>query len=122
MPLDAAVEGFMDDFRAGKIFTGQSFPEAFADYLNENYEEQISVENLESIELPEYLQMKLVILDSRGKVVKVHRGMPEGFVKDSTTGRERRQCLSQSGFRRRPEFPPVRRWSMKGKRWGALCS
>ena len=83
MPLDAAVEGFMDDFRAGKIFTGQSFPEAFADYLNENYEEQISVENLESIELPEYLQMKLVILDSRGKVVKVHRGMPEGFVKDS---------------------------------------
>ena len=87
MPLDDTAEMFMDDFRAGKIFTGRPFSETFASWLNDHFEETISPEVFDAIELPEYLRMKLVVLDAKGKVLHVHREMPGNLAKDSRVGR-----------------------------------
>ena len=87
LPLDDTIGEFMKDCRAGKIFTGRPFSEAFASWLNDHCGETITPDIFDAIELPEYLRMKLAVLDAKGKVRHVYREMPGDLTKDSRVGR-----------------------------------
>ena len=82
MPLEEVQQGFMEEYRDGAIFTGQSLAASLSDYLEKSRGEAPDPEVFEDIELPEYLTMKLAVTDEHGHT-RIHRSFPEESLKDS---------------------------------------
>lgn len=70
-PLSDCAEALLRAFREGEIFTGQPFPEALCEFLNENYGTSLSPSCFDSPELPGYLRMKLALTGAHGEVRKI---------------------------------------------------
>lgn len=97
MPLQKAVEAFMELYRAGEIFTEQPIADALSEFIFTTYGIEIERGAFDSLELPEYLMMKLAIKNARGVVKSVVREFPEVHRLDS--------ALSKS-------IPVVRKWEL----------
>ncbi len=82
MPLEEVQQAFMEEYRDGGIFTGRSLAESLSDFLEQYRGEAPEPDVFEEIELPEYLTMKLAVVDERGRA-KIHRSFPEESLKDS---------------------------------------
>ena len=112
MPLSEAEEHFLDLYRRGKIFTGQPFARTLEDFLREEYGLEIDPDIPEEIEYPEYLKIRIALLDEKGNVRKILKEIPRGLAAGDTTvsralpGVDR---LSVSGARDRAELPDLPR-------------
>ncbi len=82
MPLEEVQQAFLEEYREGAIFTGRSLAASLSDFLEKRRGEAPGPETFEPIELPEYLTMKLAVVDERGHV-RIHRSFPEESRKDS---------------------------------------
>lgn len=98
MPIADAVDSFMERYRAGEIFTEQPLALALTDFLLEEYGVEIEQDAFDRADLPEYLQMKLSILNEHGKVREITRTFPDVHRLDS--------CLSTN-------IPAVKKWDME---------
>lgn len=98
MPIGNAVDAFMRRYRAGEIFTEQPLAAALADFLGEEYGVELEQEAFDRADFPEYLQMKLAILNGQGKIRKITRTFPDVHRMDS--------CLSSN-------IPAVKQWNLE---------
>lgn len=98
MPIADAVDSFMERYRAGEIFTEQPLASALADFLLEEYGVELEHDAFDRADPPEYLQMKLAILNEHGKVREIARTFPDVHRLDS--------CLSTN-------IPAVKKWDME---------
>ncbi len=87
MPLSNAAELFMADFKAGKIFTGQSFHRALLDFLNENYQLEIPESTLEQTGYPAYMKVKIAVTGNDGKVLRTIHEIPRNNTEGGTVSR-----------------------------------
>ena len=98
MPIADAVDSFMERYRAGEIFTEQPLASALADFLLEEYGVELESDAFDRADLPEYLRMKLSILNEHGKVRETTRTFPDVHRLNS--------CLSTN-------IPAVKKWDME---------
>ena len=78
-PVSSAVEGYMNDFHAGRIPTDLSLKETLCDYLSANYEGVFVPADFGEYELPGYLVMKLGVLNRSGEVEEYLTSVPAGL-------------------------------------------
>ncbi|MBO7146449.1 MAG: ATP-dependent RNA helicase HrpA [Lentisphaeria bacterium] len=102
MPLDEVQQAFMEAFKNGEIFTGQSLIESLCEFLGEFRGEAPDPEVFENMELPEYLIMKLAVKDQNGKI-RIHREFPGGTINDSRLSHalpevRKFHCISADGW------------------------
>lgn len=82
MPLDEVQEAFMESYRSGEIFTGQPLADSLCDFLRDFRGDAPDPEVFASMELPEYLIMKLAVRGKDG-FVRIHREFPGGSMSQS---------------------------------------
>ncbi len=99
MPISDCVQSFMTAFRNGEIFTEQPLADALADFINPEYGLELDEEDLEGPDLPEYLIMKIAVLNQKKKVDRILREFPDVRKLDS--------CLSGN-------IPAAKKWTVSG--------
>lgn len=99
MPLQKAVEAFMELWHEDGIFTEQPIADAVSEFIFSMYGVEIPAGAFDALDLPEYLQMKLAIRNEQGRVREIVREFPEVHRMDS--------ALSTS-------IPAVRKWELSG--------
>ena len=99
MPLQNAVEAFMELWHEDGIFTEQPIADAVSEFIFSTYGVEIPAGAFDALELPEYLQMKLAIRNEQGRIREVVREFPEVHRMNS--------ALSTS-------IPAVRKWELSG--------
>ena len=98
-PVQNAAESFMEAYRNGEIITEQPLAEALAEFIFHRYGVQPDRAYFENAELPEFLQMKLAVLNARGKIKEIRRDFPPLHRVDSRLSRN---------------IPTVRKWDVTG--------
>ena len=88
----------MEQYREGAVFTEQPLAEALAEFVRTERGVEIDPEAFESVDLPEYLKMKLAVRAENGKIREIRRTFPEIHRLNS--------ALSTS-------IPAVRKWEVK---------
>ncbi|MDD3153797.1 MAG: ATP-dependent RNA helicase HrpA [Victivallaceae bacterium] len=67
MPMADAVELFLDEYRAGKVLVEQEICDALSDFLAETYDIFAPASDFTDVPLPEFLRMKIVVLDAKNR-------------------------------------------------------
>ena len=78
-PVISAVEGYMNEFRSGRVPVDLSLKETLCDYLSENYEGAFIPADFGDYELPGYLIMKIGVLNNSGAVEEYLTSVPAGL-------------------------------------------
>lgn len=97
-PVGDVADAFMKQYREGAVFTEQPLAEALAEFVRTERGVEIDPEAFESVDLPEYLKMKLAVRAENGKIREIRRTFPEIHRLNS--------ALSTS-------IPAVRKWEVK---------
>ncbi len=92
-PFNESLEFFMTYYREHPHLRDLSFAEVLRDYLREFHELDVDTDVWENVELPEFLQMKIAVLDERGRVRRVVRELAENRLRriGQLTRSDRRQ-------------------------------
>ncbi len=83
MPITEAVEGFMELYRSGEIFTEQPIADAVSEFIFSTYGVNVGNGAFDTLDLPEYLQMKLALRNPQGRIKKILREFPDVHRMDS---------------------------------------
>ena len=111
----AAAARFAAAVKEGSIPAEQPFNDALADFLADGFGISAAPAALEALRLPEYLRLKLAVLNPEGKVRDVLRELPNSAHRDSRVRRTTAAAkdLERSGLRswpselRLPESRPL---------------
>lgn len=92
-PFNESLELFMSYYREHPHLKDVPYAEVLRDYLREIHEVDIDTDVWENVELPEFLNMKIAVLDERGRVRRVVRELAENRVRriGQLTRTDRRQ-------------------------------
>lgn len=80
-PFNESLELFMVYYRDNPHLKELSFAEVMCDYLEEVYDIEVDIDYWDDLEMPEYLQMKIAVLDGHGKVRRVVRELAENRIR-----------------------------------------
>lgn len=80
-PFNESLELFMSYYREHEHLRDISFAEVLRDYLREIHELDVDIDVWENVELPEFLQMKIAVLDERGRVRRIIRELAQNRVR-----------------------------------------
>ncbi len=87
IPLSGCVQTFMEELKAGHIFTDQPFFDALKEFLLADYGVVVSSDDFSSCNLDEFLKMKLFVVDESGKHLKTLYEVPSGLNAGSVISR-----------------------------------
>ncbi|MBR2723162.1 MAG: ATP-dependent RNA helicase HrpA [Lentisphaeria bacterium] len=92
-PFNESLELFMAYYREHPHLKDVAFAEVLRDYLHEIHELDVDTDIWENVQLPEFLNMKIAVLDERGRVRRVVRELAENRIRriGQLTGNNRRQ-------------------------------
>lgn len=92
-PFNESLELFMSYYREHPHLQDIAFAEVLRDYLREIHQLDVDIDIWENVELPEFLQMKIAVLDERGRVRRVVRELAENRIRriGQLTRNDRRQ-------------------------------
>lgn len=76
-PLANRANDFAAACKKRQVFTEQPLADALIDFLEESAGVTLSARDFENVRLPEFLIMKLAILNRRNEIRAVHREMPD---------------------------------------------
>ena len=117
MPLDEVTDAFMEQFRAGEIFTGQDLADSLCGFLRDFRGSAPDPDLFREMELPEYLVMKLAVEDASGHV-RIHREFPGGEISHSKLSHalpsvRKFHCSSVAGWPGNDPLPVTMEFSAK---------
>ena len=117
MPLDEVTDAFMEQFRAGEIFTGQDLADSLCSFLRDFRGDAPDPDLFREMELPEYLIMKLAVEDASGHV-RIYREFPGDEVSHSKLSHalpsvRRFHCASIAGWPGDDPLPLTMEFSAK---------
>lgn len=75
-PLSGFIEEFTGLLRGGELFGEQPLAELLGDYLAEYHDVHVNAREFAAVRLPEYLVMKLLVLDEAGEITRICREVP----------------------------------------------
>lgn len=75
--VNDGVNGLLSEYHNHPVFRDQPLHSAIQTWLEEWSGKKIDPEIWEKMELPEYLQLKLGIMDKKGRITKILRELPE---------------------------------------------
>lgn len=92
-PFNESLELFMSYYREHPHLRDVAFAEVLRDYLHEIHELDVDADIWEDVELPEFLHMKIAVLDERGRVRRIVRELAENRIRriGQLTRNDRRQ-------------------------------
>lgn len=75
-PVSSCAAGFMQKIRNNEIFIGNHIENLLCEFLRDNYDIEVFVRDFDNIRLPEYLRMKLLLINSENKVIDIFEEVP----------------------------------------------
>ena len=76
LPLAAAAAEFSDAVRDGRIFAGQPVEAALTEFVNSRFGLAISGREFDTVDLPEFLRMKIAVTNDRGHILRTISELP----------------------------------------------
>ncbi len=75
-PISECTQKFMSQIRNNELFTDTHLKKLICEFLHDNYDLEIFVRDFENCQLPEYLTMKMVLLDSDNRAIDIFEEVP----------------------------------------------
>ncbi len=75
-PLSECCAEFISALKNNQLFTDNNLANLLCEFLNDNYNVELFVRDFENCRLPEYLKMKLIVLDENNREIDIFEEMP----------------------------------------------